>query len=524
MMDRQTLQDRIYAAFRDRNLPCVRQDLEMALQDPAQAQWAIDNLRSDTLLSKEEAQLYSNLMSSPSFNNILQSPNLLSTRPFLDDEIATAIESLKNSTAAIEAQTEVLQAQYKELRAILQEEDQNLRRRETVLERFNGKNADEARKVYGAVEELSSDLVARLDKTLVMLEAENNVLVPRVSNMLKEHDNIFYEFEELASRLEEDEDDDLLEKRATNLSVQLGRLMAEEISCRLDRLYFESISEGQNQTHSERDEAGDQAEQLASLEEEINSLYSEIDVLAQMAAQQNFQSKVSQALRRKRETAGSLSLKQLDRILNCITQLTTSIEQLNERVETRHSHRLAVNSLAMLARHIMRERQLTKPARPKHLTRHSMSSLDMHRESGHKRSASSQNLSYPELETLLRRFNISLPALLKSANPEISAIGILEEKKETMLQVLQDCYSAAVTPLLPYLDAAEKTAQSLGSSLHSNPTFPNSGGHENGERWQRLGKLEEELQALEERIEGLDFNTDSLRRDPDKERFLERWG
>lgn len=57
-MDEQPLQDRVYAAFKDRNIPCNREELAAALQDPANARWAADKLRPETLLSKEEANLY----------------------------------------------------------------------------------------------------------------------------------------------------------------------------------------------------------------------------------------------------------------------------------------------------------------------------------------------------------------------------------------------------------------------------------------------------------------------------------
>lgn len=147
----------------------------------------------------------------------------------------------------------------------------------------------------------------------MLLEAENNVLGPRVSQMLKEHDRKLQEFEELASSLEDDGDDPALEERAAVLSSQLSGLLSQEIHCRLDRLYLEGIAEGESQVDTE-EENGDQAEQLASLEEEIHSLYSEIDILAQMTSQQKFQERVSQALRAKREMADAVSGRQLDHV------------------------------------------------------------------------------------------------------------------------------------------------------------------------------------------------------------------
>ena len=160
---------------------------------------------------------------------------------------------------------------------------------------------------------MSHDFATRLEKARILLETENNVLGPRVAQMLNEHDRMLQEFEELASGLEDDSDDVALEGRAATLSAQLGGLLAQEIHCRLDRLYLEGIAEAEIQDDNEKD-IGEQAEQLASLEEEISSLYSEIDILAQMASQQKFQGRVNQALKVKREMADSMSGRQLDHV------------------------------------------------------------------------------------------------------------------------------------------------------------------------------------------------------------------
>ena len=94
---------------------------------------------------------YSKIESSALLSTVLQSPRLPSTRPFLDSEIETAIEALKASTSSIDAQTETLKAQCKELQGILEKEDTDARGREDVLERFTGKNVGEAGKVNAQV-------------------------------------------------------------------------------------------------------------------------------------------------------------------------------------------------------------------------------------------------------------------------------------------------------------------------------------------------------------------------------------
>lgn len=149
-----------------------------------------------------------------------------------------------------------------------------------------------------------------------------------------------------------------------------------------------------------------------------------------------------------------------------------------------------------------------------------MSVLKMRKDVSHRRSSSIQTThQHPSLETILRRFNIALPALLKSAS---SAATILEDKKETMLQILADNYAVTPSPLQPYLEAADKTTQLLATSLYSNPQFPVPEG--GGERGQRMKELEDQFEVLRRGIEGVHFDVESLKGDPERERFLERWG
>lgn len=89
------------------------------------AAWVEEYLHEDTLLSKEELELYVQKLSEWIFTDLhisyqtLKKKGLLHqyetegepVRPILDHEIAFAIDSLKSSTTAIEEQCKVLEAQ-----------------------------------------------------------------------------------------------------------------------------------------------------------------------------------------------------------------------------------------------------------------------------------------------------------------------------------------------------------------------------------------------------------------------------
>lgn len=96
---------------------------------------------------------YARLESSGALQDTLQDPDLSlsSTRPFHDDEIAAAIESLQTSTAAIDAQTGALKSQSQQLRSILMAEKENGIREGKVLGGFRDSNVKESQRINGIV-------------------------------------------------------------------------------------------------------------------------------------------------------------------------------------------------------------------------------------------------------------------------------------------------------------------------------------------------------------------------------------
>lgn len=74
-------------------------------------------------------------------------------------------------------------------------------------------------------------------------------------------------------------------KKASQLSAALVEYAADEVYCRLDRLYLD-IVQTSNLTSDDMRINKDGA--VATLEENLESLYFEIDILAQMSTNQQF--------------------------------------------------------------------------------------------------------------------------------------------------------------------------------------------------------------------------------------------
>jgi hypothetical protein len=103
---------------------------------------------------------------------------------------------------------------------------------------------------------------------------------------LKSNDRLLSELEALASGVKSSDGEVSIMKRTTELSSILSRYVAEEIYCRLDRLYLEKVlddSKSAPGVPTDKD-----LEAVASLEQEIDSLYPEIDVLAEISTKQQY--------------------------------------------------------------------------------------------------------------------------------------------------------------------------------------------------------------------------------------------
>ncbi|KAK2734317.1 hypothetical protein FQN55_002815 [Onygenales sp. PD_40] len=514
------LQEKVATAFRERNIPVKRDDIAAAVSDPDTCKWVENHLGPSNLLSKEESTVYAKLEASGALRSILQGQEIASTRPFVEDEIRDAIAALKGSTAAIEHQTEKLRLQCKELKSQTRNSSQIRQRGAKSWSQLGRMHALEKQQVDVAIEDIAHDLERNLGSAQTLLSTESNTLLPQLAAKLKDDDRSLQSMEKIASSVQVNDEDKDLSARATDLTAKLAGYLAEEIHSRLDRIYLETTQSrsGPAGADVKVDETG-----LASLNEEISSLYSEIGILSEMTTQQQFKVPILRALQNRSTEAHSSSQHQLEEVLDTLIQLTLSTEKITERLNNRQSHRTALNYLSAKYK---TEQELKQP------------------ESTNRKSASLQRrasrLSYapstprnPErsmslpgvheskvLEQLLRRLGVSVADLLETGLTE-AASASLDDKKQRMLEMLQNLQSTAESPLSAYLGSADQASELLLSALHADSDFGTSMGDRAQE--QKLAALEDTIGVLRKGIDGL--NVDILNGgDKAQERFMERWG
>lgn len=133
--------------------------------------------------------------------------------------------------------------------------------------------------------ELSHELEASFRGATDKAGAENKRILSTLSTQLKQDDRALNSLESLMSDIKTNSNDASTVKRTAHLSSVLADDVAEEIHYRLDRLYLEAIEAGESGV----DQAAIESETTAALEEELGSLFPEIEILAEMSTRQEFQ-------------------------------------------------------------------------------------------------------------------------------------------------------------------------------------------------------------------------------------------
>lgn len=160
----------------------------------------------------------------------------------------------------------------------------------------------------------SSDLAHALESEMRSISEQATVEAKRIlfslTARLKEDDNLIADLEMFASRIEITEQDETNVKQALERSAALARYVADEIQCRLDRLYLESLQVGSGETQAETVPVEDGA--LVALEKELESLYPEIDILAEVSSRQKFAEPMIGELRNYHDKLRNASHKKLN--------------------------------------------------------------------------------------------------------------------------------------------------------------------------------------------------------------------
>jgi hypothetical protein len=379
-------------------------------------------------------------------------------------------------------------------------------------------------------DDLKADLDMRLAIQKEQVSAEKRQTMLAVTSTLKDHDRTLTKAETGAAELDSREDDQKLRMRVTNLTSTLAKLVSDEIHCRLDRLYLETLQ----RLEGESNMASNGGESAFALEEDLQSLYSEIEILADMSASHQFGQPISRELQRintqmSHSVEEKLELVSLNssierqtvpgrsfplQILQLISDMTTSTEMATDQLLYRQSYLEALDALSISYKKEMSHKISDQPSTKSHHRR--KSSLGF--------TASSQptspgpNLQMPAMESFLRRLGVSIPN--DASTERDSLANLMSEKRHRMEEFLQNLSVSADLPLVDHLGPTDRAKELLTSTLQADSAFTLS--LVDSSQKERLADLEKQLGIVQKGMEAVDMDI-LTQRDRFREKFMERW-
>ncbi|KAJ5286940.1 hypothetical protein N7478_002626 [Penicillium angulare] len=521
-MDSTTNADTILAILKERDTLVKRDVIESALGDstvgPKNAEWAAKHLRSETLLSKEELSLYeryTKLENSGALQPILREPSLGATRPFLETDIQSAIDSLEASTVTIKQQSHVLSLQCEAVKKKLRREGSLDQDRSRDIARLRKKHESGKQNATVLANELADNLEDSFRSEMDNVGIESKRILTSLSARLKHDDKALATMESLMAETKSNGNDASTLKRAAYLSGMLADYSAEEIHYRLDRLYLEAIqAKGLDRSPAA------EIETVTALVEELESLYPEIEILAEMSTRQQFHEPILREIHHEHSQLRAASQTRLEQILDVLIDMTVSKEALTTQLAGRESSCELLEQIATLHQTETASHLVAQPSsRRESLRRRSLlPGSNTGSNIGNTRTPASLP-EQPSLENLLRRIGVSPDSVLKPRVEDGGAPGLFD-KRIQMLETLRHLENSGEISLVTHLMQSDHASQLLTSSLRSNSRFETT--LQDPRLEEALLGLEAELASLKKGVQGLDINL-LHQRDKSQVKFLERW-
>ena len=205
------------------------------------------------------------------------------TRPILDHEIAVAIESLQNSTTAIEEQCRVLEAQRDALMRLKALDKPNLDAEHARNERRRKEGQEKARMDI-AVDDVSTAITEQLTDARREIESEKSALKSYVAERLASDDQILSRLPNIVSTIVAEIEASEDEKSMEQWCKAIVSFRTAEVKARVDTVYLNSLSEKINGSLPKGPEAHLQ-ERKEALQAELEELHAEVASIAEMVVE-----------------------------------------------------------------------------------------------------------------------------------------------------------------------------------------------------------------------------------------------
>ncbi|RDL38167.1 Uncharacterized protein BP5553_05600 [Venustampulla echinocandica] len=517
--------------LQDRDILHDADAIKSAFNDPesrsAIREWMHEYLAPETLLTKEEGNIYATLLKTGEAEN-LAAQDLSAIRGLNDSEIQGAIEELKRSTAAIEKQSETLRLQHNALSALVKNDQQSTQARSqsdnAQLKKWTAKK-DQLNK---AVEEQSQALNYQISDLGQQSKASEASMKQTVDSIFKSDDKLLASLQKLASDLApiQPADDDLI-GRIRELCARLIKHTVEGIRTKLDRVYLETICGPSHVANGGEIESED----TQDLQDELESLYSEILPVTQMSTEEQFLKPALQGIAASSGQGQERAAKAVNYIHKCLVFLVGRIEAFLERVEEHQCHRMALQCVLDSAKKELSRVEIlsadNKPVSPAKSNAQKRRTSSTTRSPGRpkpsrRRSSGVENDDIDPEQQIARNLGISLPAKSVSDQAHAEVLERALADRVTKLGIhAANLQSITESSISSHLLDSHITLQLLQDCLLAETLYHNVQ-LVDPDIEASVSMFQQEIQDLQKGLEGIDLEK-LQSKNIHREQLIERW-
>lgn len=483
----------------ERDTGLGKEDVAWAFEPAKRAEsedWVKTFLSPATLLTKEEFAFQDRFGEfTPQINSAA------SGRPLSDEEFEHAISSLESSTAAINAQCQIMEAQKRALldfkaRNRTTDDDRDFR---TESRKPQNKVARDKAQVDLELGQLSSALHERLRSSVTQAESASTSLPSKIERLLEKDDRLLDGLQKIVPKLQDENGDseglDQIEKLCHAFTILEGRAIRAQI----DATYQRNLPDDSHKTTNGHNPTDEQEKQAARAE--LAELSSEIEGLLTLVAENHYRLPITKRLGSARTESHSEAARWSEYLGSTLHYLASRLESLTEHFEHLHAHRAALDAVSQTL-----EKTLAVQSKKAEESQQNPTSKSAQAQRGLKplRLVQANLPEAPDASAqLFRHLDIRLPDNQGAAKLSQSLHSIKLERQDKLAAFASSTDEIFTKLLGESLNRADVDARDLLSAVFANSQY--------GERklvdedvQRELDVLEGRTQAVGEKMRGLD--------------------
>lgn len=324
----------------ERDTGLGRDDVAWAFEPAKKAEteeWVKTYLTPATLLTKEEHAFHDR------FGEFTpQIHSAASGRPLSDEEFEHAINSLESSTAAIDAQCQLMEAQK---RALL-----DFKARNSGVQPGNAESSKRQQNITRdkaqldlELSQLSSSLKERLRSSMAQTEVALTNFPTKVERLLEKDDRMLDGLQKVIPKLSGDTNDGDSLQEVDQLCHAFTILEAKAIRAKIDALYQDQHSDQSKATNGYSPSSGKEQQ---SVRAELEELSSEIDGVLALVAENYYRIPITKRLGNAQSESRNEAARWSEYLGSTLTYLSSRLESLTQHFQHLHTHRAALDAIS----------------------------------------------------------------------------------------------------------------------------------------------------------------------------------